>query len=307
MRSLVAFFGSLILILVLNTTSFGQQVLPLYEGDIPGSKPVVDKEAIEISYGRTLIRRITRPTLTVFLPKKGTANGCAVLICPGGGYWVNASVHEGSDVAAKFNEMGVTAFVLKYRIPNDSAMTNRETAPLQDAQQALHLIRSRASEWNVDPKRVGVMGFSAGGHLASTVGTKFSTPVIKTTTEVRPDFLMLIYPVISFIDTIGHLGSRDQLIGKNPTREKIIEYSSEYNVDSKTPPTFLVHASDDGAVKPQNSIVFFEALIRNKVPAELHIYQKGGHGFGLINNTTPELWLERCKNWMAANGWIPKR
>jgi len=169
-------------------------------------------------------------------------------------------------------------------------------------------VRMRAAEWNINTSRVGIMGFSAGGHLASTAGTHFNTAVIenKENTNLRPDFMILIYPVISFQDTIGHVGSRDQLIGKHPAKNKIDLYSNELQVTEKTPPTFLVHASDDDGVNPNNSIVFYQALIKNKVPAELHIYQNGGHGFGLNNKTTNDDWMERCKNWMDANGWLKK-
>jgi acetyl esterase/lipase len=240
------------------------------------------------------------------LPAKEKANGTAVIICPGGGYHINAIEHEGTDVAKQFNEMGVTAFVLKYRIPNDATMENKEIGPLQDAQRAIQLVRGRAKEWNVNPNRIGIMGFSAGGHLASTAGTHFATSVIKINAgeNLRPDFMILIYPVVSFQDNVGHIGSRDQLIGKNPTREKIDFYSNELQVTTATPPTFLVHASDDNAVLSENSILFYQALIKNKVAAELHIYQKGGHGFGMNNKTTDDRWMKTLGNWMKANGWV---
>jgi acetyl esterase/lipase len=187
-------------------------------------------------------------------------------------------------------------------------MINREIGPLQDAQQAIKLVRDNAKEWNVNPGRIGIMGFSAGGHLASTAGTHYNDIVIPNAekTSLRPDFMILIYPVISFDDSIGHIGSRDQLIGKTPTAEKIKQYSNELQVTSQTPPTFLVHASDDDAVNPQNSIRFYEALVQHKVPAELHIYQSGGHGFGMKQKSKNELWMERCKNWMEVNGWFQK-
>ena len=209
-------------------------------------------------------------------------------------------------MARKFNEMGVAAFVLKYRIPNDATMINREIGPLQDAQQAIRMVRQRASEWKVKPNRIGIMGFSAGGHLASTAGTHFNNAVIENPggVSLRPDFLILIYPVISFQDSIGHIGSRDQLIGKKPTAEKINFYSNELQVTKNTPPTFLVHASDDKGVKSENSIVFYQNLIKNKVPAEMHLYQGGGHGFGLNNKTTKDLWMDRCEAWLSMNDWL---
>lgn len=283
-----------------------QQTIPLYPGAIPNSKTAVDMEKSEQKGGITIVSGISKPTLSIYLPSKKKANGTAVVICPGGGYWINAISHEGTDVARRFTEMGVTAFVVKYRIPNDATMANREIGPLQDAQQALKVVRQRAAEWHVNPNKIGIMGFSAGGHLAASAGTHCAQPVIPDAEgfNLRPDFMILIYPVISFQDSVGHLGSRDQLLGKKPSAEKINYYSNELQVTPKTPPTFLVHASDDEVVKPQNSILFYQKLLQNKVAAELHLYQKGGHGFGMNNPTTQDKWMERCQNWLRANGWL---
>ena len=283
-----------------------QEIIPLYQGAIPGNKNVPDQEKSDTSGGFFRLTNISRPTLGIFLPSKQKANGTAVVVCPGGGYGVNAMRHEGVDIAKKFNEMGIAAFVVKYRIPDDAVMDNKTIAPLQDAQQAMKLVRDNAAKWNINPAKVGIMGFSAGGHLASTAGTHYNKSLIEnsTNTNLRPDFMILIYPVISFADSIGHIGSRDNLLGKNPSAEAIRLYSNEQQVTGNTPPTFLVHASDDKAVNPENSIHFYEALIRNHVPAELHIYQAGGHGFGMKNPTTKELWMERLANWLAANGWL---
>ncbi len=284
-----------------------QFVIPLYKDSIPNSKPSTDTERRDSGRSGTItIRNISRPTLTVFLPPKEKATGAAVIICPGGGYWVEAVNIEGTDIAKKFLDIGVAAFVLKYRIPSDETMVNREIGALQDGQQSVKVVRERSKEWNIAPDRIGMMGFSSGGHLASTVGTHFNRMLIPNTenTSVRPDFLMLIYPVISLQDSIGHIGSRDQLLGKKPSQEKTNEYSNELQVTKETPPTFLVHASDDYGVKPQNSIAFYQALWRNRVPAELHLYQKSGHGFGLYLKKTNELWMDRAKNWMDLNGWL---
>jgi acetyl esterase/lipase len=285
---------------------FAQTTFDLYSGKIPNSKPGPDEEKTEIHNGITIISKITHPTLTVFLPEKEKANGTAVIVVPGGGYWVNASMHEGTDVAKKLNEFGVAAFVLKYRIPNDGTMENREIGPLQDAQQAIKIVRQRSGEWHIKPDRIGIMGFSAGGHLASTAGTHYSKAVISNEEKInlRPDFMMLIYPVISFQENITHMGSRDQLIGKNPSKEKIDLYSNELQITKDTPPTFLVHATDDNVVKVENSLRFYEHLIQNSVPAEIHIYQKGGHGFGMKNPTTADLWMERLQNWLLASGFL---
>ena len=283
-----------------------QTIIPLYKDNIPNSKPAKDEEKSEQSNGLLIISKISKPTLSIFLPPKEKANGAAIIIYPGGGYGVVAAGHEGTDIAKKFNEIGVTAFVVKYRIPNSETMVNPEIGPLQDAQQAIKVVREGAKEYNIDPNKIGIIGFSAGGHLASTAGTHFDKAVITNTnnTSLRPDFMLLIYPVISFADSIAHIGSRNNLIGKNPSAEKIKEYSNELQVTSKTPPTFLVHASDDDAVKPENSVVFYLALIKNHVDAEMHLYEKGAHGFGLHLKNKNELWMERCKNWMENHGWL---
>lgn len=288
-----------------------QKIIPLYDGAIPNAKAcdVKQKEFIDTSWnkdGLLIVSGITNPTITVFEAPKEKRNGTAVLICPGGGYGVVAAGHEGADVAKLFNEYGVTAFVLRYRLPNDACMENKSFVPLMDAQQALYLIRKNAKQYGIDENKVGIMGFSAGGHLASTVGTHFNDPVRKELAglNLRPDFMILGYPVISFNDSIGHIGSRDALINKNPDQKLLHYFSNEEQVTTKTPPTFLVHASDDDAVKVANSILFYEALVKNKVPAEMHIYEKGGHGFGLNNTTTNDKWFERCINWMKANKWL---
>lgn len=185
-------------------------------------------------------------------------------------------------------------------------MIKKEIGLLQDAQQAIKMVRERAKEWNIDTGKVGVAGFSAGGHVASMLATHFTDAVIdnKEHTNLRPDFQVLLWPVISMSDSLMHKGSRDLLLGKSPTPKMIREYSAELRVNAQTPPAFIAHACDDKAVKVTNSILYYEALQRNNVIAELHIYPKGGHGFGLINLTTPDRWLDRCRNWMIANGWL---
>ena len=288
-----------------------QQELPLYgTGPIPNSKPAGDRERSDPGKEpyRTSLFLVSHPTLTVYLPPKEKANGTAVVICPGGGYSHLAMGHEGVEVAERLNEMGIAAFVLKYRLPSDETMVNKEIGPLQDAQRAIQLVRQRAGEWGVDTGHVGIMGFSAGGHLASTAGTHFNRVTIenKDNISLRPDFMILLYPVISFSDSIGHRGSRDCLIGKNPTPSAILEYSNELQVTEQTPPAFIVQAADDRTVQAANSLYFYEALLHKKVPAELHVYPKGGHGFGLHNKTTKDQWLDRLKNWMDANGWLGK-
>jgi acetyl esterase/lipase len=286
-----------------------QQEMPLYgKAPIPNSRAVADRESIDSSGSqmRYSYSLVSRPTLTVWLPPAGKANGTAVIVCPGGGYLHLAMTHEGTDVARMLNELGITAFVLKYRLPNDETMTDKTIGPLQDAQRAIQLVRERAGEWGVNPARVGILGFSAGGHLASTAGTHYNKPYIDNPHNIslRPDFMVLLYPVISFSDSIGHRGSRDNLIGLQPSPALIREYSNELQVTAETPPAFLVHAGDDRTVPVANSLHFYEALQRNGVPAEMHIYPRGGHGFGLYNPASKDQWPDRLRNWMDTNGWL---
>lgn len=303
------FFISIASLLMMNV-ALGQEVIPLY-GDkkIPNSKETSNQERHEVrDNGTEIVHAISRPTMTVFLPPGSGAARTAVVIFPGGGYRINAIKHEGLDIARKLNEWGVAAFVVKYRIPDDVTMINKEIGPLQDAQQAIALVRRNATKWNIDPSKVGIMGFSAGGHLASTAATHLDNRLIDdASVNIRPDFLVLGYPVISFSDSIGHRGSRDNLLGKSPSQEKIRQYSNELRVTASTPPTFLVHASDDKGVFPKNSIVFYESLLKHNVPAELHIYERGGHGFGMNNPTTDEKWMESLRNWLVSRSLLPAK
>lgn len=305
MKHLVAILS---LVLVVNV-AYAQQTIRLYEQSIPNSKSSPNQERHEVrSEDRETITAISIPEMIVFLPERPAVTRTAVIIFPGGGYHLNAIKHEGLDIARKFNEWGIAAFVVKYRIPNDATMQNKEIGPLQDAQQAMALVRKHATKWNVDPARVGIMGFSAGGHLASTAGTQFNKPVVDVgNANLRPDFMILGYPVISFNDSIGHQGSRNNLLGESPSQEKILAYSSELQVSDETPPTFLVHASDDKVVSVKNSIVFFEALLKHNVPAELHVYERGGHGFGMTNPTTSDDWMDVLRNWLISRKLLATR
>jgi acetyl esterase/lipase len=291
-----------------------QQELPLYGSQpIPNSRPGVDREKVDTEQSSTSVQpvrysfsQVSRPTLTVFLPAAGKGNGTAVVVCPGGGYTHLAMTHEGTDVARWLNSLGITAFVLKYRLPSDETMVDKTIGPLQDAQRAIQLVRQRAGEWGVDAGKVGILGFSAGGHLASTAGTHFLQTTIANSAQVslRPDFMILLYPVISFSDSIGHMGSRESLIGKHPDSALVLAYSNERQVTPRTPPTFIVHAEDDKTVPVMNSLNFYEALVRHGVPAELHVYPRGGHGWGLWNSLSKEQWPDECQRWMEVNGWI---
>lgn len=297
-------FAPILLMLSIATGSlFAQTPQPLYPNSIPNSKPVpaTYKESHNDWGGVT---KVSTPTLTPYLLKDGSAH-TAVLVIPGGGYSGVAMGHEGDSIARAFNKIGVAAFVLKYRLPSDSIMVDKTIGPLQDAQSALVIIRKNAKQWNIDPTKVGVIGFSAGGHLASTLGTHFDKPAIQDNGNIslRPDFMALIYPVITF-GGFAHVGSRENLIGKSPSQQLIDLYSNEKQVTDQTPPTFLVHAEDDNVVPVQNTLMFYDALLQNKVKGEMHIYVAGGHGFGLNNKTTKDYWFDRLKEWLDANGWL---
>ena len=279
-----------------------QVVIPLYNQAIPNSRMVANQEYSRIEPGNILIvYKVSIPSLTIFLAPKEKATGAAVIICPGGGYSNLAMGYEGTEVAQRFNESGISAFVLKYRIPNDETMINKEIGPLQDAQRALLIVRSRADEWGIDPKRIGIMGFSAGGHLAATAGTHFQKNYIDNPHHIslRPDFMLLIYPVISFNTPIAHLGSAHNLLGPNPSEEQIKEFSNELQVTDLTPPAFLVHAKDDHVVPYSNSLVFAEALKNHHVPAKIFLYDQGGHGFGMTNKTSRQQWMDLCIEWIS--------
>jgi len=295
----------LLIFLTAAITGFSQQEIPLYPDKIPNSKDVSNEE--ELVYNKevdTLAYKVSHPTLTIFLPPAEKANGTAVIICPGGGYHVLLMTREGCDIARAFNKLGVAAFVLKYRLPDDRIMTDKSIGPLQDAQRAIQLIRERSGEWNIDPHKIGIMGFSAGGHLASTAGTHFEKPLIDNEqgTSLRPDFMILVYPVVSMLDSLGHMGSREYLLGKNPSKELIRLFSNELQVSKNTPPAFLILAGDDTVVKPENSYRFYEEMKRNGVSAEMHVYSSGEHGF--LKTPPFEEWFGRCVFWMKSNGLL---
>lgn len=276
-----------------------QQRITLYDSLIPNSRQMVDEEYdLANEQVDTLTYAVSVPSLTVFLPPKDKGNGTAVIICPGGGYHVLLSKREGTDIAKAFNKLGVTAFVLKYRLPDDRVLINKKIGPLQDAQQAIKVVRENAKQWGINPQRIGVMGFSAGGHLATTAGTHYDSTYIenKNGISLRPDFMLLINPVISFTDSIGHIGSRNNLLGEFPSQEDVQYFSNEFRVSESTPPAFLVHSGADEVVAVENSMEFYKALKINNVTAGLHIYAKGEHGFLTWPPFTE--WFGRCIKWM---------
>ncbi len=284
------------------TSSYAQvETVFLYQGIVPGSRGVKIVEDSQTSDGITRVKDISNPCLYVYQPKAKTSDA-AVIICPGGGYGILAIDHEGYDIAAWFNDRGITAFVLKYRLPQDELFDNAEIRPLQDAQQAIRIVRKDAVKFGISPDKIGIMGFSAGGHLASTASTHFHSQVgeiIDPSMSVRPDFSILIYPVITFGEANTHSGTRENLIGQNPPAVKTELYSNELHVSAKTPPTFLISTTDD-AVSPENSILYFEACRKNNVPVEMHIYEKGGHGYALKKKGLGpvETWPARLEDWM---------
>jgi acetyl esterase/lipase len=299
MRVLTLLFCS---ISMLYTNSMNAQtVLPLYVGLIPNSKPSANKEkSATDAAGILRISKVSVPTLTMYAPKKQSEKRSAVIICPGGGYGILAASHEGTDVAKAFNEMGITAFVLKYRLPEDSIMVDKSIGPLQDAQRAIQMVRENAQQFNLDGTKIGIMGFSAGGHLAASASTQFNEQLIDNPkqTSLRPDFSILIYPVISFMDGITHKGSRMNLLGKVQPLETLQKFSNELRVTDQTPPAFLVHAGDDSAVPVANSISYYEALLKQKIYSNMIIYPHGGHGFGMNNKTTKDKYMLNLQNWL---------
>jgi len=280
--------GSLILgALFLTMNGFTADTFPLWEKGAPGALGTADKDI---------------PTLTVFKPEEGKATGAAMVICPGGGYGGLAQ-HEGKDYAEWLAKSGVTGFVLKYRLGPGGYKHPRM---LEDAARAVRTVRARAGEWNIDAKRIGIMGSSAGGHLASTLLTHFDAgnssaedPIDRQSS--RPDLGILCYPVVTMVGPTTHLGSKKNLLGENPSEDLAKSLSNEQQVTKDTPPTFLWHTYEDNGVVPDNSMLFALALQKNKVPYELHVYEKGKHGIGLANGHP---WTEQCLRWLKLRGFV---
>lgn len=296
---------ALFLILSITISSFAQKVINPYPGNIPNSINYELNEITEENNGRiSVFKNVSKPTLTVYLPNNEIATGASVIICPGGGYGAECILSEGNLIAEAFVRRGIAAFVLKYRLPNDSIMIDKTIGPLQDAQQAIKVVRQHAVEWKLDSKKIGIMGFSAGGHLAATAGTHFDKSYIPNDEKInlRPDFMILIYPVISMTDELTHGGSRMNLLGKNPEINQKQLFSNELHVNANTPPTWLTHAGDDSVVPVDNSIRFYQELIRNKVPTEMHLYPKGNHGFVL--KLPIKEWMQPLFNWMKNSGIV---
>lgn len=268
----------------MTAMTFAQQPveLPLWPDGAPNSSGLTGEEQETRPH---FVTNVTHPTLTVYHPEK--PNGMAIIMCPGGGYRGLGMDGEGYDMAPWFCGQGITYMVLKYRMPN-----GHWEVPVSDAEQAIRMVRQHAKEWNVDPYKVGLMGASAGGHLTATLATHYNS-------ETRPDFQILLYPVISMVPGITHGGSRKNLLGDNPTKELEDAYSLERRVSPRSPQAFIVLSADDGAVPPMNSIGYFLALNQQKVPVSMHIYPIGGHGWGFRDNFTyKRQWTEELEKWL---------
>jgi len=279
--------------------------LPIYNGTVPNSKPTQITESVE--YGNSkLIKNVSVPEITVFLPTKQFATGQCVIICPGGGYVQLSMDLEGTDIAGYLNSIGVAALILKYRLPSNEYCIEPHKAPLLDAQRAVRLVRANAENWDFDQNKIGIMGFSAGGHLASTLGTHFDygNPLAEDTIErqsCRPDFMVLMYSVVSITDSPGRSTSKKNLLGENPGTDLIYEYSNVFHVTEDTPPAFLCHANNDDRVPAEQSLLMYKALTDKNIPCEMHIFSEGGHGFGLAtNNDHVASWANSMRLWLKS-------
>lgn len=306
MKSKIKILLACVLALLLNMSSYAQKTWPLYPGVIPNSKNCPDKE-IQEKTGRNVVRNVTVPTLAVFMPAKLLPNMPAVIICPGGGY-SNLSIQDGGiDAAKEFASFGVVAFVLKYRTSDPNCNSNNPYVPLQDLQQAIFTVKSKAKQWNVDTAKVGVLGFSAGGHLAALASTQYRKVLIEAgKTSLKPAFTLLAYPVISLTDELTSAKSKTRatLLGDQPAPELIKWFSPEQQVDQYTPPAFILQATDDSTSLVGNSIAYYQALNKAKVPAEMIIYQKGGHGFATYNKAENDHWVIKAINWLKLNQFL---
>ncbi len=272
--------------------ALAQRVIPLY----PNGAILYAKNGTEI------------PRLTYYAPEHKKTN-IVVIVCSGGSYAGRANNVEGIPACKKLNEAGITAFLLDYRLPNADKMFHKDIVPLTDAQQAILFVREHAKEFKINPDKLGIMGFSAGGHLVTTVETHFNQSALKNEKHIslRPDFVVATYPVVSFADSLTHLQSRNNLIGPNITPEKIKDFSNELQVTYDTPPTFITAAIDDDIVKVENSLYLEAALRQHNVPVRMFLYAKGGHGFGVQNKTAKLQWIDPCLKWILSENWKKKK
>lgn len=280
---------STLCIAMFATLAFSQQEIKLYPDGAAENNNLTESKT-----DNGLIKNISEARMYAYVVPKNKSNGTAVLICPGGGYAGLSTIKEGSDIAKWYNKLGISAFVLYYRMPNGN-----KHIPLKDAQTAMKIIYHQSKKWNIDENKIGIMGFSAGGHLASTVGTHF------TSKETRPAFMVLAYPVISMKNKITHKPSRQNLLGNNPTQVEVDEFSNEQKVTKNTPPTFIFHAKDDATVSVENSKIFYRTLLKNNVRAEFKIYENGGHGFGMNKQGLDiDEWPNELNRWLDSENLL---
>lgn len=293
----------LIISLIIMTVHINAQdvkIIPLWTDSIPYAKEASVQEVDTLAdFGGKIVYGITQPEMAFYKSNVNT-EAPAVVICPGGGYGFEAYEHEGVEVAKWLNEKGIDAFVLKYRLPDERISTEPEYTPLIDAMQAIYLVKQNAKEYGIDPDKVGIMGFSAGGHLAASVSTLYHLNRFKEQDNCRPDFAALLYPVISMDNKLTHGGSKENLLGKNPSSKMVELFSCEKQVDKKTPPTFILHAKDDDLVPVKNTFVYSEALDKNRVPNQKIIFDNGGHGFGYRPGQETNRWLDILYKWLKS-------
>lgn len=290
---------NLSLMLFAVSIAFGQPlVIDLWPNGVPNNLKTDIPEGTRESDGIiTHVFDVSKPTLTIYPAKVENGKAApAVIICPGGGYTNLSILKEGYKVGEFLAQNGITGIVLKYRLPRDEMQIDKSIAPIQDAQQAIRLIRAKAKELNIIPDKIGIMGFSAGGHLAATASTRKNFWGVEGE-NLRPDFSILIYPVISMKPGVTHKGSHDRLLGEKPSRELEIDYSNELQIDENTPPAFMVHAFDDHSVPIDNSLRYMERLREFDIECEMHLYKKGGHGFGMLPGYT-DTWPALMVNWI---------
>lgn len=278
-------------------------IIPLWIGEIP-NRVHTEEQEVHQRDGILRISKVQSPEVAVFLPDSTINTGKGILVFPGGGYHILAYDWEGTEVARWLNSKGVAAFVVKYRLPVSESLTRPYEVPLMDAQRAMRLVRGMHMKWGLAPDKIGVMGFSAGGHLAASLGTLHTLPLYDQrdsfdTISARPDFMALIYPVITFTEKSGHQGSLRALLGKDPQPELVQRFSLERQINEETPPTFLLHAMDDKGVPPENSLLFYKGLLNKGVPSALHILPRGGHGFSLaVQDPYLNQWTGLFTSWL---------
>lgn len=279
-----------VILLFVSKLASGQEILPLYMDTVPG----------RIGAGA----KGNDPELIAFMPAPEKSTGAAILIFPGGAYAFLAFKEEGLQVAKAFADRGITAFVVRYRLPNSEPMSDKSLGPLMDAQQAIKIVRDKAASWKIDPERIGAIGYSAGGHLVSSLGTHFNRYFIPNAekTNLRPDFMILVYPVISMESGLTHIGSRMNLLGSTASEERIKLFSNELQVEQDTPPAYITHAGDDDVVRVENSIAFYQALQKKGVDAELHLFPKGNHGF--TQRLPIQEWLDPMLAFLKREGML---